>query len=295
MSWFQEYKSSLKLIDVEEFLDLVFYRPLAFLFVKAVYKTNLTPNQITSMALIVGMIGGVFYFFNTHYAISIGAILLITYDVLDCSDGMIARLKKNGTFFGRILDGIADYFVTVTVYLGIGFGFANSSDNPLFYWVLLLLAGASNIVHAGTVDFYRNKYMDYAFNRDATLGENLKEFEEESTKLNAHSGKYFQKFVVWIYLRYSAAQIKASDSKDSSNIIKYDRDDYIKKNKRILHLWTYLGPTTELTLIIVSSFLNRLDLFMWTIVVVGNLYALTLFVVQSQINKKTILEGFVGQ
>lgn len=290
MSWFKEYKTSLKLIEVEELLDLIFYRPLAFLFVKAVYKTNLTPNQITSIALIVGMIGGVFYFINTHYAISVGAILLITYDVLDCSDGMIARLKKNGTFFGRILDGIADYFVTVTVYIGIGFGFANNSDNPLFYWILLLLAGASNIVHAATVDFYRNKFMDYSFNRDATLGENLKEFEEESEKLNAQSGKYFQKFVVWIYLKYSAAQMKASADKDAEHIVKYNRDDYLKKNKRILHLWTYLGPTTELTVIIVASFFNRLDLFMWTLVVVGNIYALTLFIVQSKINKKIKLE-----
>ncbi len=291
MSWLQEYKSSLKLIDVEELLDLFFYRPLAFLFVKVVYKTNLTPNQITSIALVVGMVGGVFYFYNTHYAISIGAILLIIYDVLDCSDGMIARLKKNGTFFGRILDGIADYFVTVTVYLGIGFGFASNSDNPLFYWVLLVLAGASNIIHAATVDFYRNKYMDYAFNRDATLGENLKEFKEESEKLNASSGKYFQKFVVWIYLKYSAAQINASEGKNSEEITKYDRDDYLKKNKRILHFWTYLGPTTELTLIIVASFLNRLDLFMWVMVTVGNTYALILFVMQSRINKKIKLEN----
>ncbi|MCF6268524.1 MAG: CDP-alcohol phosphatidyltransferase family protein [Melioribacteraceae bacterium] len=294
MSWFQEYKSSLKLIEVEEFLDLVFYRPIAFLFVKAVYKTNLTPNQITSIALIIGMIGGVFYFFNTHYAISIGAVLLIVYDVLDCSDGMIARLKKNGTFFGRILDGIADYFVTVTVYLGIGFGFANNSDNPLFYWTLLALTGASNIVHAATVDFYRNKFMDYAFNRDATLGENLEEFEEESKKLNKSSGKYFQKFVVWIYLKYSAAQLAASAEKDSTNVKKYDRDDYLKKNRIILHLWTYIGPTTELTLIIVASFFNRLDLFMWVMVIGANLYALILFVMQTQINKKTKLESFVS-
>ena len=286
MTWIQEYKASLKLIEVEELLDLFFYRPLAFLFVKAVYKTNLTPNQITSIALVVGMIGGVFYFFNTHLAISIGAVLLIIYDVLDCSDGMIARLKKNGTFFGRVLDGIADYFVTVTVYLGIGFGFVSNSENPLLYWVLLVLAGASNIIHAGTVDFYRNKFLDFAFNRDATLGESLKEFEEESEKLNKSKGKYFQKFVVWIYLKYSSAQLTASADKDSSDVVKYDRDDYLKRNKRILHFWTYLGPTTELTLIIVASFLNRLDLFIWTMVVVGNIYALILFIVQTQINKK---------
>jgi len=287
MKWFHEYKSSLKLIEVEELLDLVFYRPLAFLFVKAVYRTNLTPNQITTIALIVGMIGGVFYFFNTHLAISIGAVLLILYDVLDCSDGMIARLKKNGTFFGRILDGIADYFVTVTVYFGIGFGFANNSDNPTFYWILLTLAGASNTVHSITLDYYRNKFLDFAFNRDSTLGENLEEFENELKKLNENGGKYFERIITWIYIKYSSLQNNASANSKSKTIVKYDREDYLKRNKRIIHFWTYLGPTTELTIIIIASFFNRLDLFMWTMVLVGNVYAFVLYNIQRQINKNT--------
>jgi hypothetical protein len=236
------------------------------------------------------MIGGIFYFFNTQTSLIIGATLLILYDVLDCSDGMIARLKKNGTFFGRILDGIADYFVTVTVYLGIGFGFACNSENPLFYWGLLILAGASNIIHAVTLDFYRNKFLDYAFNREFTLGDSLKEYEAEYEKLKGERGKYFQKLVVWVYLKYSFAQIKASEGKAKNITLKYDREDYLKKNKKIIHFWTYLGPTTELTLIIVASFINRLDLFMW-IMVIGNLYAIILYIIQQGINKKTKLEN----
>ena len=291
MSWLQEYKSSLKLIEVEEILDLFFYRPLAFIFVKIIYKTNITPNQITVIALFVGMIAGVLYFFNTHFAITIGAFLLIIYDVLDCSDGMVARLKKNGTFFGRILDGIADYFVTVTVYLGIGFGFANNSVSPLFYWILLVLAGASNIIHAITLDYYRNKFLDFAFNRYSTLGENLEEFEVELEKLRESGGKYFQRLTIWIYLKYSALQIKVSSKGKKKNKINYNREDYLKKNKNILHLWTYLGPTFELTLIIIASFFNRLDLFMWTMVVASHLYAIILFLSQTNINKKIKLEN----
>jgi len=284
MSWFQEYKSSLKLIEVEEFLDLIFYRPLAFLFVKAVYKTSLTPNQITVLALIAGVTGGLFYFANTSTALAAGAVLLIIYDVLDCSDGMVARLKKNGTFFGRVLDGIADYVVTVTVYLGIGFGFASNSGNPLFYWSLLVLTGISNVVHAATLDYYRNKFLDYAFNRKSTLGESLKEFKAEMEKLKNEKGKYFQKFIVWIYLKYSFAQIKASEKKENKNTV-YNREDYLKKNRKIIRFWTYLGPTTELTIIIIASFINRLDLFMWTLVIAGNLYASALFFIQQKINK----------
>jgi len=291
MSWFSEYKASLKLIEVEELLDLIFYRPLAFLFVKLVYKTNLTPNQITTVALIVGMVGGIFYFFNTYAAITIGALLLILYDVLDCSDGMVSRLKKNGTFFGRILDGLADYFVTITVYVGIGFGFANNSENPLLYWGLLLLAGASNILHAITLDYYRNKFLDYAFNRDSTLGESLEEFERELKKFKENGGNYFERIIIWIYIKYSTVQSNASSKSQDKKLVKYNREDYLKRNKRIMHFWTYLGPTTELTLIIVASFINRLDLFMWAMIVVGNIYAAILFVVQSQINNKTIKDG----
>jgi len=290
MSWLQEYKSSLKLIEVEEVLDLFFYRPLAFVFVKTIYKTNLTPNQITTIALIVGMIGGVFYFFNTHIAITIGAILLIIYDVLDCSDGMVARLKKNGTFFGRILDGIADYFVTVTVYLGIGFGFASNSGNPLFYWMLLGLAGASNIIHAITLDYYRNKFLDFAFHRNSTLGENLDEFELELAKIKKNGGKYFQRIIIWIYLKYSALQVNASSKNTKISKPNYNKEDYLKKNKQIIHFWTYLGPTTELTLIIITSFFNRLDLFMWTMIVIANFYALTLLIIQTNINKNIKLD-----
>ncbi len=44
MSLLKAYKSSLKLIEVEEVIELVFYRPLAFLFVRLIYSTNITPN-----------------------------------------------------------------------------------------------------------------------------------------------------------------------------------------------------------------------------------------------------------
>ena len=83
MSWYQEYKSSLKLIEVEELFDLFFYRPLAAVFVKIIFRTSITPNQITTAALIIGVVGGVLYSFNTHYYLIIAAILLIVYDVLD--------------------------------------------------------------------------------------------------------------------------------------------------------------------------------------------------------------------
>ncbi|MCB9248946.1 MAG: CDP-alcohol phosphatidyltransferase family protein [Ignavibacteriales bacterium] len=289
MSWLQEYKSSLKLIEVEELFDLIFYRPLAFIFVKIIYSTNLTPNQITTLALIIGMIGGVVISFNTYSYLIIAAILLIIYDVLDCSDGQLARLKKNGTPAGRILDGVADYFVTISVYLGIGFGFANDSNNPVFYWVLLVLAGASNIVHAIALDYYRNRFLDYATNRESLLGDDLKEFEDEYKTLRAHGGNYFQLFILWIYLKYSNLQLKASKNSSETIQKKYDSKDFYKKNKTIMHLWTYIGPTSELTFIIFTALINRLDIYLIGMITFVNIYAIILFFVQHKIDGSTKL------
>ena len=289
MSWLQEYKSSLKLIEVEELFDLIFYRPLAFIFVKIIYSTNLTPNQITTLALIIGMIGGIVISFNTYSYLVIAAILLIIYDVLDCSDGQLARLKKNGTPAGRILDGVADYFVTISVYLGIGFGFANDSNNPLFYWVLLVLAGASNIVHAIALDYYRNRFLDYATNRESLLGDDLKEFEDEYKTLRAHGGNYFQLFILWIYLKYSNLQLKASKNSSETIQKKYDSKDFYKKNKTIMHLWTYIGPTSELTFIIFTALINRLDIYLIGMITFVNIYVIILFFVQHKIDGSTKL------
>jgi hypothetical protein len=291
MSWFQDYKASLKLVEVEELADLFFFRPLAALFVKLVYPTNITPNQITTVALIIGVIGGWLYVFNTPPYLAIAATLLIIYDILDCSDGQLARLKKNGTFFGRILDGVSDYFVSTAIYLGIGFGFASQSDDPVFYWGLVILAGLSNAGHAITLDYYRNRFLDYALDRDPLLGDNLKEYEEELQKEKEKGGNYFQRFIIWLYLKYSTLQLSLSQSSIETETKKYDTEDFYKKHKTIIHLWSYIGPSSELSFLIICSYFNRLDIYLYGLVTVLNVYAIILYFFQRRINHSTKLAG----
>src|SRR5436190_20554690 len=119
MSWFSEYKKSLKMVEVEEYFDLFFYRPLAFVLVKSVYRTNITPNQLTIVAILIGLMCGIIYAQGTNYWL-LGAIVFALYNIVDCSDGQLARIKKNGTHAGRIVDGLADYTSTAAAFIGIG-------------------------------------------------------------------------------------------------------------------------------------------------------------------------------
>ena len=67
----------------------------------------------------MGIIGTLLFTRGTSEALFAGAICLIIYDVFDCADGQLARLKGTGTITGRIVDGFADYIVVVLTYFGI--------------------------------------------------------------------------------------------------------------------------------------------------------------------------------
>jgi phosphatidylglycerophosphate synthase len=284
MGLFQEYKSSLKLIEVEEVFDLIFYRPLAFLFVKLIYGTNITPNQITILSLSFGIAGGIALSFGTVQSILLAAFLFITFNVLDCSDGQLARLKGNGTEFGRILDGMADYMVSTSAYLGIGFGFANHSSNPLLYWLLILVTAASNIMHAVLVDFYRNRFIDYTQDRISVLDDGLEKFKKEYEGLKKQKGNIFKKFIIGAYIKYSSMQNSMASNEEKE--FKISAPVYYKYNKTLIHFWTYLGPTTQWTFLIICALINRLDIYLWGLIVVFNTYAIIIYVAQKRVDKK---------
>jgi phosphatidylglycerophosphate synthase len=282
-----QYRASLKMREVEEFFDLVFYRPLAFLFVKAIYNTELTPNQITVISMLLGVLGGVGFAIGTPTALIIAAVLLVVYDVLDCSDGQLARLKKNGTRIGRILDGVSDYVVDVSVYIGIGIGFANASDDPGFWWLMLVAAGLSNGVHAMLVDYYRNRFLDVVLQRVSTFEEDLEAFEEERREMRRRGGSWFERAIISIYVGYSRLQRRlTSGTKEHSHLADADPKEYYRRNRVIIRLWLLLGPTTQITFLVVCALFNRLDIYIYGLVIAWNLWALLLYPFQAFINHK---------
>ena len=191
MTLFEEFKKGLKAISVEEVLDLVFYRPLAFVLVKAIYHTQITPNQLTLASMVLGIVGGAAYAFGTPLAFVVGAVFYLLYDVVDCSDGQLARLKHAGTPIGRILDGVADYTASLAAYVGIGIGYACRSDHLLLMWLLTAAAGFSNAIQSGLLDFYRNRYLDIVLGRTSILDDeqqNLREAYEGMKVRQEHAG-----------------------------------------------------------------------------------------------------------
>ncbi|MGD0711439.1 MAG: hypothetical protein ABR968_09705, partial [Bacteroidales bacterium] len=79
MSWIKEYKQSLKMKEVEEIFDLALYRPLAFVLVKSIYRTKITPNHLTYLAIVMGVTAGCFYSQGTQSCFIAGGIFYLLF------------------------------------------------------------------------------------------------------------------------------------------------------------------------------------------------------------------------
>jgi phosphatidylglycerophosphate synthase len=298
----EQYKLSLKVTEIEEAFDLLIYRPVAFLFVKLVYPTNLTPNQVSAIAMVVGAAGGVLFGFGYYNYLLLGSCLYFVCNVLDCADGQIARLKKTGTKIGRIVDGFIDYVVSSVVYAGIACGLTRlqlNSDlilsgnifnlNPYVYiWMLSLLAGLSSAFQAVMLDFYRNKYLEYAYGKFNSLEEEIKEFEEEKIRINQPGAErgFLDNLLITVYLKYTRLQLEIQ--KKRKKLLPGQIPDpgiYYSKNKVLIHFWSYIGSTTHLTICLICASANKIEFFLLICILPLNLVMLVLYLIQNRVNK----------
>jgi hypothetical protein len=274
--------------EIEEFFDLFYYRPLAFLLVKIVYRTNITPNQLTIIAIFFGLASGFVYATGLPNALIYGAILFMLFNVVDCSDGMLARLKKNGTPAGRIIDGIADYLSTAAVFVGLGIGYPDHTYSHSLWWLLLFLAALSNMIQSSMVDYYRNRFLDYVLQRESTFEEGMDSFREEYNTIKGQKNKWLARWIIRRYFDYSALQKKLTSKKNGEKLFKATPEEYYKKNKSIVRVWVNIGPTTQITAIIICSIINRFTIYFWLIIGVFNAIAIIAWILQRNIDKTFI-------
>lgn len=270
--------------ELEEIPDLIIYRPVAFLLVKAISRTKIRPDQISFAAIFMGIVAGYFYSLGKQTSFIAAASFYLLFNILDCSDGMLARLKKSGTMAGRIIDGISDYIATIAVYAGLAIGFAAHSQKPLLWLILLIFTGISSGVHSIIVDYYRNRFVDFVKGGKSNFSTDIIKFRKEYVSLCNQKKEKINRLILWLYLRYTLVQSSLITKKKDSGLVA-GPEEYYEKNKKIMRFWVVLGPSMEITLLLIFSFLNRIDIFILLILTLFNFLALVLWIKQSMIDK----------
>jgi phosphatidylglycerophosphate synthase len=204
------YLKTLKPLDVEEPIDVWVHRPLAYLLAWAAYPTPVSPNFITCCSIALGTLGGVWMLLRPQSELWLAGLLIFLSAVFDCADGQLARMRKSSSPFGRMLDGLADLAVSISVVLGSAWIIWHKLTPPLWRGpaavFLVVTTTITSSFHTTAFEHYKNVFVRLT-HPTYTDGEDR---ETAQARYRADLARYtaVERSVWRLYLYFSAQQFQ---------------------------------------------------------------------------------------
>lgn len=201
-----DYLSSLKALETENYLDRVFYRPLGYKIAKALQHTGVTPNAVTILSIFVGIVAGIVWWFPYDLTLAfVGVLSLILANILDCVDGQLARLTGIKSEVGRILDGFAGDLWFLLIYIAFAHRLNMEFNLPFEPWIyiaVIITSGVSHWNQASITDYYKTLHLLF-ISKDKG-----KEFESSASisERYAQMRPGVNKVITWGYIFYTKNQ-----------------------------------------------------------------------------------------
>lgn len=118
-------------------------RPLSRPAARALARTPVTPNALTSSTILLAIVSGALLAVGWNIA---GGILIQAVSVVDGIDGDLARLKGLATRFGEVFDAVSDRYADALMLGGMTVYAARFESHPHPAAVGMLALGAALIV-----------------------------------------------------------------------------------------------------------------------------------------------------
>ena len=204
-----EYKASLKSSDTEETFDLIFYRPIGFAWALLFRRLGIKPNAVTIASIFIGVAAGIMMYFSNIWYNIIGMVLLMWANSYDSADGQLARLTKQYSRLGRILDGVSGDFWFISIYVCICLREVHTSHffeaYPWAIWLLAVVAGICHSLQAAQADYYRQFHLFFLKGKEGSELDSSAPLKEKHDTLSWRHD-FFSKLVSYFYLSYTMKQ-----------------------------------------------------------------------------------------
>ncbi len=143
--------------DTEGFMSKHVERRISLAISKRLVNTSITPNQITIISILIGLIGAGFISISQGFWQITGALLFLFHSIIDGCDGEIARIKFMESRFGGILDFWGDNIVHAAIFCAIGIEWA-ARENKAFPLMLSAISVIGTFISAFII--YRSTMKD---------------------------------------------------------------------------------------------------------------------------------------
>ncbi|MBO4943329.1 MAG: CDP-alcohol phosphatidyltransferase family protein [Muribaculaceae bacterium] len=203
------YQSSLKSLDTEEHIDLWFYRPIGYAWACLAKRLGITPNAITIASIFLGVGAGIAFYYTSLWINILGIVLLVWANSFDSADGQLARMTKQYSRIGRILDGVSGDLWFISIYIAICL--RENATSPFFMehpWAIWALASVSGIFHAkqaATADYYRQFHLYFLKGEEGSELDSSAQLRARYSEM-PWRGHFWAKLTLLFYTNYTANQ-----------------------------------------------------------------------------------------
>lgn len=258
-----DIEATYKSREIEGFLDLHFYRKVGFQLARFFAWARFTPNGVTLLGTAIGIGAGHLYFYRDLPANVVGMCLHVFANAMDNADGQLARLTNRQSPSGRVLDGIGDNLVYMSIYVHLCLRAMAEGGSP-GVWAIALLAGLSHRWQSAAAEFYRDAYLRFAVGkiRSLELSADLRQYEAVKW-----SGHRWEKLLLKLHLGYvteqqmlcpSLVRLEARARRTfASGLPQAFRDLYRQRNRTLLHFFFLLRTNTRMLLLFLLLFVGQ--------------------------------------
>ena len=169
----RDVPASYKSIDTEEPFDKIFTKPMGYLFTRFFIHIGWTPNMVTILSMFIGVAGGIMFYPDSFGWNLFGVLLVILANILDSTDGQMARLTGQKSALGRILDGMSSTLWYIAMYIAVccklqndPIPFCHGRAWGWIIWAIAIVCGLLGHAQQCTMaDRYRNIHLFFLKNK----------------------------------------------------------------------------------------------------------------------------------
>lgn len=228
----KDLQATLKSGDTEEWIDLLFYRPIGYKWALLFQRMGISPNAVTIASIFLGIGAGCLFYFNDLLLNMAGMCLLIWANMYDSADGQLARMTGQKSELGRILDGLCGDIWFFTIYAAICLRL--QSEWGFSIWILAAVTGFFHSKQAAMADYYRNIHLFFLKGKNGSELDNSAQQEALFHSLSWSKDGLFKLFI-WFYARYTRSQESLSPAfQRFSKLLKVKYGDSVPQNIRDL-------------------------------------------------------------
>lgn len=257
--------------EIEDFSKRYVIAPLIDWVVPVFAKIGVTPNMVSVGGLLAGVIAALFlqyYAVSWQYSIA-GLVMLLVWHVFDGADGRLARLTNRQSEFGKVVDGICDYVVFISIYVVLSLQLMPIYGSGI--WFLMVAAGIMHAIQAGAYELQRQEFEFWGRGKKSAELPDL-----NNTKPLGDKATAWQKFAHALGLGYARMQYRSSGIGNSDlrpslyayvegldeQALQNFRDRYRALNAKQVLQWGIMCPHYRSFIIVASCLLKRPEIYL---------------------------------